>query len=383
MYLSRIASSSLTRFLGAFPVVGVTGPRQSGKSTLLQHMLPDYTYINFDDEKNIVLFEEDPVGFVEQYQKNTIFDEVQFVPKLFNYIKIAVDQDRMNYGRFVLTGSSQFGFLKNVSESLAGRIGLMTLLPLQYAEMPKAMTQESIYQGAYPELVLRSYRDADLWYSSYLDTYLTKDVRTLMQIGDIRDFRRLIQLLAANVSQQLDMTKYASDIGVSVSTIKRWISVLEASYVVFLLPPYYENFGKRIVKSPKIYFYDTGLISYLTGISSYEIYDKGPMAGSIFENYIVSEVAKKIKHHASNTDLYYFRTQDQLEIDLIVDRKQTKDFIEIKKTSTYKPKMSSAIRKYAGEKDRKIVLYNGQPLEHGEVEVLPYSDYLSEDENLR
>jgi uncharacterized protein len=379
MYIKRLTHQTLLRFKSAFPVVSVTGPRQSGKSTFLQHSLPDYTYVTFDEEFNIASFESDPKAFLAQYQNRVIFDEVQFVPKLFNMIKVAVDNDRQNYGRYILTGSSQFSFLQNVSESLAGRIGLMTQLPLQFSEMPKALLSESIYQGAYPELVLRDYREAELWYASYLDTYLTKDVRTLTQIGDMRDFRQLIRLLASNVSQTLDMTSYASAIGVSVPTIKRWLSVLEASYIVFLLPPYYNNMGKRITKSPKIYFYDTGLVSYLTGIKNYDLYDKGPMAGALFENYIVSEIKKMHCHSASHAELYFLRTQDKAEIDLIVDNKQTRDLIEIKKSSTYMPKFARHLNAFAKPSDRKIVLYQGDTLKQGEVDVLFYADYLTID----
>lgn len=379
MYFPRYSKQAFDRYLTAFPIIGITGPRQSGKSTFIKHTLPDYTYITFDEEFNITAFEDDPKAFIEQYSQNIIFDEVQYVPKIFNALKAVTDKDRMNYGRFILTGSSQFHFLKNVSESLAGRIGLMTQLPLQYSEMPKALTQESIYQGGYPELVLRDYQNSDLWFSSYFDTYLMKDVRQLMQIGDIRDFRRLIQLLATNVSQTLDMSFYAREIGVSVPTIKRWLSVLEASYIIYLLPPYYNNYGKRITKSPKIYFYDTGLISYLTGVQNYTLYDKGPLAGPIFENYVITEALKKIKHSASNAELFYFRTQDKAEIDLIVDYKQHCDFIEIKKSSTYKIKMSTTIKRYATEKDRKIILYNGETMKHGTVEVMNIADYLLAD----
>lgn len=377
MYIPRVSVPMLKRFLSAFPVVGITGPRQSGKTTLLKHCLPEYTYVTFDDDLNITAFENDPKSFLLQYRDRVIFDEVQFVPALFNQIKIAVDQDRSYYGRFVMTGSSQFSFLKNVSESLAGRIGLMTQLPLQFSEIPAALHTQSIYQGGYPELVTRNYRHADLWYSSYLDTYLTKDIRTLTQIGDMRDFRRLIQLLAANVSQTLDMSFYAREIGVSIPTIKRWISVLEASYIIFLLPPYFNNYGKRIVKSPKIYFYDTGLISYLTGITQFELYDKGPLAGPLFENYVVSEVQKKIKHTASDNELFYLRTQDRAEIDLIVDKKTHCDFIEIKKSKTYTIKMSSALKNFSNKKDRMIVLYQGETLQQGEVHVMHYAEYLA------
>lgn len=378
MYLKRATTKTLERYLKAFPVVGITGPRQSGKTTLLQHCLPHYQYVTFDHDLNIAMFEEDPTGFLSQYSHHVIFDEVQFVPKLFNAIKVAVDQDRLKYGRFVMTGSSQFSFLKNVSESLAGRIGLLTQLPLQFSEMPDHLRKTSIYQGGYPELVLRDYRDASLWYAAYFDTYLMKDVRALAQIGDIRDFRKLMQLLAANVSHLLDYSEYAKEIGVTVPTIKHWISVLEASYIIFLLPPYYKNFGKRITKSPKIYFYDTGMISYFTGIQSYELYNQGPLAGAIFENYMVSEIVKKIKHAASQTEIYYLRTQDKAEIDLIVDDKTKRDFIEIKKSETYTTKMSMTLKHFHEKNCRRIVLYNGETMQHGETHILHYSDYLLE-----
>jgi hypothetical protein len=378
MYLPRDSAKTLERYLSAFPAVGVTGPRQSGKSTLLQHALPNYEYVTFDQQKNVSRFEDDPEGFLNNHSNRVIFDEVQYVPQLFNAVKVIIDQNRSDYGRFVLTGSSQFSFLRNISESLAGRIGLMSLLPLQYSEAPEALQQESIYQGSYPELVTRAYHAADLWHQSYLDTYLTKDVRLIAQIGDMRDFRRLIQLLAANTAQILDMSYYARQIGVSVTTIKRWVSILEASYIIFLLPPYHNNFGKRISKRAKLYFCDTGLVSHLTSITNYDLYDNGPMAGALFENYVVLEILKKLKHNGKLAELYYLRTQDKAEIDLIVDWGQHSDFIEIKKTASYKPKMAAQLKKYASDKDRKIVLYNGKADQHGDIEILPYGDYLKE-----
>jgi uncharacterized protein len=378
MYTHRVAEKTLSRYLKAFPVVGLTGPRQSGKSTLLRHALPDYQYVTFDDPKNILSFTDDPEGFLKQYTKHVIFDEIQYVPEIFNQIKIQVDQHRQDYGRYILTGSSQFKYLQHATESLAGRIGLMSLLPFQYSEMPKALTSEAIYRGSYPELVSRSYYESTLWYASYLDTYLSKDVRTLSNIGDMRNFRRFSQLLAANATQLLDMSSYARDLGISVPTIKRWLSILEASYIIFIIPPFYNNFGKRIIKSPKVYFYDTGLISYFTGITTFEQYNNGPMAGSLFENYVVSEIMKKELHQATLCDLYYFRTQDKVEIDLIVDRKSSRDFIEIKKSSTFNPRMASSITKYTEQNTRHILLYMGEKYKHRNVEILPYWQYLEQ-----
>lgn len=376
-YTHRVAEASLRRYLKAFPVIGLTGPRQSGKSTLLRHALPDYSYVTFDDAKNILAFTDDPEGFIKKYSSHVIFDEVQYVPEIFHNIKILVDENRSNYGNIILTGSSQFNFLKQVTESLAGRIGLMSLLPFQYSEMPSSLLNESIYAGAYPELVNRQYDEEGLWYASYVETYLTKDVRALANIGDLRDFSRFIQLLAAQVAQTLDMSLYARDIGVSVPTIKRWLSVLEASYIIFLVPPYYQNYGKRIVKSPKIYFYDTGLVSYFTGITTFDQYDKGPLAGSLFENYIVSEIVKRELHTVSQAQVYHFRTQDKVEIDIILDRKTSRDFIEIKKSATFRPAMIKALAKYIEPECRSILLYQGERDLYQGVEILSYGEYLS------
>jgi uncharacterized protein len=376
-YTHRVAEATILRYLKAFPVVGVTGPRQSGKSTLLQNLLPDYKYVTFDDFRNVDFFNDDPIGFMQQYNNQVIFDEVQFVPEIFNQIKIAVDNDRDNYGKFVLTGSSQFSYLQNASESLAGRIGLFQLLPFQYTECPTHLLKESIYKGSYPELVNRDYAESDLWYSSYIDTYLNKDVRVLTDIGDLRDFRRLIHLLASNTSQLLEYTSYSKDIGVSVPTIKRWISLLEASYIIFLLPPFYENFGKRIIKSPKVYFYDTGIVSFLTGIQSWAQYNKGPLAGPLYENYIISEIIKKKNHLATQNELYFLRTSNKIEIDLIVDHKQYREMIEIKKTSTFRPDHGKTIESYIQKNDKGYIIYNGETLDYKEkINVLNYGEYL-------
>ena len=285
IYQHRMLEEVLLNYLNIFPVIGLTGPRQSGKSTLLRHILPDYQYVTFDDYRMINLFQQDPFRFLDLYPKHTIFDEVQKVPELFNYIKMAVDNNRMEKGQYILIGSSQFTLMKNISESLAGRIGLLSLLPFQCSEMPVALRLQSIFLGGYPELVQREFAYSNAWYDAYIETYIHKDVAQLGHVGDLRDFRRLLNLLAANTSQILNMSRFANDLGVDVKTIKRWVSILEASYIIFLLPPFYENFGKRIIKSPKVYFYDTGMVSFLTGIETLKMYEQGPMAGAIFENY--------------------------------------------------------------------------------------------------
>lgn len=378
IYLKRIAETSLARLLASFPVVGITGPRQSGKSTLLINTLTSYRYVTFDNPVNVDQFEDDPHGFMQRFDNKVIFDEVHYVPNIFRMLKLAVDADRKNYGKFVVTCSSQFGALKPISESLAGRLGSLALLPLQYTEIPEALVNTSIYQGGYPELVSRSYLESELWYAAYFDTYLNKDVRLLSNIGDMRDFRRFINLLASRVTQQLDMSDYAKEIGVSSPTIKRWLSILEASYVIFLLPAYYKNFGKRITKRPKVYFYDNGLVSYLTGIKTFEQYDQGPMAGALFENYIVSDIKKRSLHRLNNEELFYLRTSDKQEIDLIIDRKNQQQFIEIKKTTTFRPAMLKTIEKLMPKDSEGCLIYSGESMDYKPgLKILNYQRYLT------
>lgn len=379
-YIPRKIEAKISNYLKLFPVLGITGPRQSGKSTTITSVLPEYRYVTFDDARQRSFFYDDPEGFMKEYNNNVIFDEVQKIPEIFELIKISVDKDRNNYGKFILTGSSQFSLIKKITESLAGRIGLISMLPMQYSELPENCKEESIFRGGYPELVSRKYVGFDEWYSSYLSSYLEKDVRDLVNIGDLRDFQRLIELLAANVSQCLNMSNYAKDLGVTVQTVKRWISVLEASYIIFLLPPYFKNYGKRIIKSPKLYFYDSGLVSYLTGISNKDLFKNGPMKGSLYENYIVSEVIKKDNINDKHNVVYFFRTSSHEEIDLIIDRKVNKELIEIKHTSSFKPKMMETISKYLEDDDVGYLLYNGDEFPYkSNIKIINYSQYLSED----
>lgn len=377
-YIPRIAESIVQTYLKEFSVVGITGPRQSGKSTMLNHLLRSrYRYVTFDDYRITEWFNNDPVGFMEEFSDKVVFDEVQIVPEIFRHIKLAVDRDRKRYGKFVLTGSSQFAFLKGVSESLAGRIGLLTLLPFQYAEIPKSQKKKSIAMGGYPELVLKKYARSTDWYSSYLDTYLTRDIRALSNIGDIRDFRRCISLLAARAGQILNMSEISRDIGVTVATIKKWISVLEASYIVFLIPPYYKNLGKRIIKSPKIYFYDTGLLSYLLGIESLKMFEQHQHYGYLFENYVIAEIAKKETHRKTHSELFYFRTNHGVEVDIVIDRRATLEYVEVKSASKFQPDMIRGIMTLLKEKEKACVLYRGKSFSYSNnIDVNYFGDYL-------
>lgn len=379
VYIHRTIEEQLIKYLNIFPVVGVTGPRQSGKSTLLKHaLLNHYQYVSFDDEEKILEFEDDSKRFIRRYSNEVIFDEVQKVPKLFNAVKMQVDNDREKMGKFVLTGSSQFSLLTKITESLAGRIGLLTLLPFQYLEIPSMYREASIYKGSYPEIVKRGYHESASWYSAYMTTYLEKDVRQISQIGNIRDFSRFVRLLAANTAQILNLSRFATDIGVAVSTIKNWLSVLEASYIVFVLPPFFENYGKRIVKSPKVYFYDTGLVAYLTGISTKTLFENGPMTGALFENYVISEVKKKIAHHDTNAQMYYLRTSHGVEVDLIIDYLTYKEFVEIKFNESFKPSMLKPMNEFIQGGDKGTLVYMGSTREYEEhIKLSYFGDFLA------
>lgn len=376
-YYSRTAEKQLQQYIQFFSVVGVIGPRQSGKSCMLQQVLDDYEYVSFDSATIRRQFYDDPEKFMRIYADKVIFDEVQKVPEIFDAVKLLVDEDRDRAGKFVLSGSSQFSMMKSISESLAGRIGLLTLLPFQLSEVPAALRWASVYSGSYPELINKNYMMKEDWYAAYLDTYLTRDVRDFGRIGDIRAFQQLISLLAGNAANQLNLSRYATELGVTVKTISNWLSILEASYIVHLLRPYYENFGKRVVKSPKIYFYDTGLLAYLTGVENQQQFESGPMTGALFENFVVIDILKQQKHQNTKANLYYLRTSNGVEIDLIIDYKSRKEFIEIKSGETFRSKMLASMIQFMQNGDSGYLLYRGKPVKaEKSIKIMNYQDYL-------
>ena len=371
---------TLLKYLSAFPVVGLTGPRQSGKSTLLKELLKDeYKYVTFDSPTTVAEFRDDPERFMRINGDKVIFDEAQKAPEIFTYVKIAVDNDREKYGKFILSGSSQFTLMKKITESLAGRIGLLTLLPMQFSEIPLNLHEESIFKGGYPELVKRDYNFRNEWYQAYINTYLEKDLRSISDIGNIRDFFRLIKLLAARCSQMINFSELASELGVVVNTVKHWLSVLEASYIIFFLPPFFDNLGKRIVKSPKLYFYDTGLVSFLTGIDTEGQFENSLLTGPLFENYIVSEVKKIIEHKKLFFNLYYYRTAAGVEIDLIVDKNQSQEWIEIKTSETFQTKFINSIERTKSPEEIGKLVYRGLTKAGADgIGILNYKDFLQE-----
>lgn len=379
IYIPRLVETRVKEYLAAFPVVGIAGPRQSGKSTLLKQLLGDsFRYVSFDDFRNRQLLADDPVRFMKTWPDPVIFDEAQQVPELFSWIKMAVDADRQRYGRFVITGSGHFMLNQRISESLAGRIGLLTLLPFQYLEIPDSLKADSIFAGGYPEPVIRNYEFRSQWYQAYLETYLQKDVRQLINIGDLTGFTAFLRTLAAQVGQTLNLSEISRGIGISVNTLGRWLSVLESSFIVFRLQPYFNNLGKRLVKSPKVYFYDTGLVSLLTGIESRQEWERGILFGSLFENYIISETIKRKYHENRRMELYFLRTNNGDEIDLIIDRGHSLELVEIKAAMTWRPDHLKILKKYLGHASNARLVYLGdtQPEAEG-IQVIGYQDFLT------
>ena len=376
-YIQRNCEAIIREHLEYFPVLCITGPRQSGKSTLLKKCLSgEYEYVTMDDPQTVDFFEADPVQFMNRYSNRVIFDEVQKVPQLFHYLKIAVDNDRDNYGKFILTGSSQLTLSTGISESLAGRVGMVKLFPMGFTEVPLEQRDEVRYRGCYPELVSRNFRGAKAWYASYLDTYITRDVREIKKIGDLRNFKRLLYLMASLIGQPLNVSALSAKIGIAQNTVREWISLLEASYIIFLLPPYYQNFGKRMTKSPRIYFYDTGLVCHILGLYKSETVEKSSLKGEIFENYFIAEVLKGLAHFGRDEQLYYYRTNHGIEIDLILDSVLDQEFIEIKSGMTYKSAMLDNIRTIVPD-GRKALVYTGETItdQHG-FRIINYKDYL-------
>jgi len=337
MYLTRLIERILSDAANTFPAIVISGPRQSGKTTLLKNFIKKGTFLTLDDPNFRALLSENPIDYLSTLQKPVVIDEIQYMPELTQTIKILIDRDR-SPGNWFITGSQQFSVMKSISESLAGRAAILSLPTFTYSE--RKLQKELVpylLESSYPEPLLYKKVNQDLWYSSYLQTYLERDVRALMNIENLRDFEQFIRLLASRTATQLNYSSFANDLGLSVPTIRRWISILEASYIIYLLPPFYKNYGKRLIKAPKIYFLDPGLVNFLIGIKNETFLLNGPMAGAIFENAVISEMVKKEYSRGIKPEMYYWRSQSGKEIDLLMPVDGEITPFEIKLSSTIKP----------------------------------------------
>lgn len=346
-YIKRKIESTILEAAKYFPVITVTGPRQSGKTTMLKHIFPHLHYYSLEDLDTRSFAMEDPVRFLHLHEDGMILDEVHNYPELLSYIQGIVDEQP--HKKFVLSGSSNFALLKKVSQSLAGRSGVFELMPLSIEEVKGQIeyvddADQLLYQGLYPA-VCSCKNIPKFLYPSYLKTYLERDVRDLLNVKDIRLFNMFLKLCAGRIGSVFNASEIAGEIGVSSKTIQAWVSILQASYVVYLLPPYFENSRKRLTKSPKMYFCDTGLACTLLGIESAEQLAFDKMRGHLFENLIVVELLKRRLNEGKESNLYFYRDSNQNEVDILVNNGSSLDAIEVKSAMTYNPSFEKALLK--------------------------------------
>ncbi len=371
-YINRIIEKKLKEYCKMFPVVAVVGPRQIGKSTTLKKIfLKKYMYISMDDLETRIKASDNPKEFILNLDDFCIIDEAQYCPEIFSYIKLKVDSDPSIKGRFILSGSQNFLLMKNISESLAGRVGILNMSVFSSEEIKyinKNIDENNKFylfclRGAYPEPLLNKKIKVDNWYSSYMATYIQRDIRILYNIGKLLEFEKFIKMLADQAGQLLNLSRIANNIGVAVNTLKEWLSILQASGIIYILNPYFSNLYSRFIKSPKIFFVDTGLLCFLNEIKTKNILKNNPKLGSIFENFIIMETLKFLENRGLNKKLFFLRTQNGFEIDLLLEIGNKIYPVEIKISNKF---IGNAIKNI----EKLIIDYKKIPAERGYVLTL-------------
>jgi hypothetical protein len=347
--IPRRAAQTLKRLAKGFPVIAVTGPRQSGKTTLAKTVFCDKTYVSLENPDELEFAESDPRRFLQRLGDGAILDEVQRWPSLLSWLQGLVDE-RGRMGNFVLTGSAQFELMSGMTQSLAGRVGRVELLPLSRSELVDAeklslSLETTLYCGGYPALYDRDLAPED-WFANYVSTYLERDVRQLIAVRDLTQFQRFVKMCAARSGQMLNLAALGVDCGISAVTARQWLTVLEASYLVMRLPPYYRNFGKRLVKTPKLYFLDVGLMAWLLGIRHAAAIETHASRGALFETFVVSELVKQRFNAGRPHDLYFWRDNIGHEVDVLYETPQGLQAIEIKSGSTFSSDWLVSVRKW-------------------------------------
>ena len=382
VHIARALPTYLRKIGQYFPIISLTGPRQSGKTTLLREHFGDYDYVNLEDPLYRDQLREDPGGFLDRYSHRVIFDEAQNYPDLFSYLQLAVDEDRQP-GRFVVSGSQNFLLNKRITQSLAGRVAITRLLPLDLSELEMADRRptspaKAIFSGFYPDPAVKNTPPA-YFYPSYIGSYLERDVEGFIAARNMISFRLFMKVCASFAGQTINYSNIAKTVGIGVQTVKEWLGILEMSYILFQLPPYYTNFKKRLAKTPKLYFYDTGLLCYLLGLSSVEEVLSSASYGALFENLIVADQHKNYFHRGREVNrLYHYRDGNQTEVDLLKSKANKLTLTEIKSTTTYRSKLTKSLRQVAESSQlptRLEVIYGGEEkfVSDG-VSVLPWFD---------
>jgi hypothetical protein len=358
-YIDRLLSPHLLKASRAFAAVLLTGPRQCGKTTLLRRLYPRAAHVLLEDPDVIGRVRTDPRAFMDSLCPPVILDEIQNTPELFNYVRTRIDAAPGRKGQWLLTGSQEAGLMQGVTESMAGRAAILHLMPLSVLESKKV----HVVRGGYPGVINRP-SSAEIWFRSYVQTYLERDVRAVTAIRDLGTFRRFLALLASRAGSILNKTDLAAPLGVSVPTITEWLNALEVTGQILLVPPFYENFGKRLIKSPKVYFVDSGLVCHLLGIGSVSALRTSPFHGPAFEGFVAAEIAKQQVNAGGRVQIFYFRDQQGLEVDFIVPRGPRRlALIEAKASTTIVPAMAQAITRLAGSitgyETQQLVVHRG------------------------
>lgn len=395
--IPRHLSKHILKYSKQYPIVALVGPRQSGKTTLAKALFPDHTYLSLENLDLRLQATNDPRGFLKNYGHRLILDEVQRVPELFSYLQEIVDTNQ-EPGQYILAGSSQFLLVEKITQSLAGRIVTFKLYPLSYLELkeyPEELSFETVFrnahthrhkvtqgelckylwEGFYPR-IHNDHMDSSKWYENYIFTYVERDIRSLLNVRNLRTFEHFLLLCASRSGQLLNYTDLSNALGISVPTVKEWISILETSGLIFILSPYFENFSKRIVKTPKLYFVDTGLLCHLLSIRSVDQLKTHPLLGNIFETFIVGECFKRFYNLGEKPPLYFWRDQSQNEIDLLIHYGTYGFPIEIKLSQTFHPDFKKTLLQWIhldnNPAKEAMIIYCGDKVQSDEIQATPW-----------